>query len=83
MPSGSIPDDRDLVEGLTGPSYSFPGVKGQLMVEKKSDMKKRGLGSPDEGDCLAMSFAVNLRAPEPIAEEELYSASNQKMNWMR
>jgi len=78
-----IDNDRGLASDLTSPTYNFPGVKGQLQLEKKSDMKKRGLSSPDAGDCLAMSFSLDLRAPEPISAEEMFVSSNRAASWMR
>ena len=54
---GSIPDDPELESDLTGPEYYFSN-KNQIQLEKKEDMKKRGLASPDLGDTLAMSFAA-------------------------
>lgn len=65
----SIPDDPELAEHLTGPSYGFPGIKGAALLEKKSDMKRRGLSSPDKGDTLAMTFAVQCRRAAETAEE--------------
>ena len=46
---------------LCGVQYGFSS-KQQIQLEKKEDMKSRGLASPDLGDCLAMSFAVKLLA---------------------
>jgi len=54
---GSIPDDPELEADLTGPEYAFSN-KNQIQLEKKEDMKKRGLASPDLGDTLAMSFCA-------------------------
>jgi hypothetical protein len=54
-----IPDDPELEVDLTGPQYGFSN-KGQIQLEKKEDMKSRGLASPDLGDTLAMTFYVNL-----------------------
>ncbi len=59
-----IPDDRDLRDDLIGPEYGFT-ASNQIQLEKKEDMKKRGLQSPDCGDALAMSFAVNPCIPAP------------------
>lgn len=56
LKSGDIPDDPELEAALTGPTYGFSN-KNQIQLEKKDDMKKRGLASPDEADCLAMSFS--------------------------
>jgi hypothetical protein len=58
-----IPDDPELEVDLTAPQYGFSN-KGQIQLEKKEDMKKRGLASPDLGDALAMTFAVEVR-PKP------------------
>ena len=52
-----IPDDPDVETDLTGPEYFFSS-KNQIQLERKEDMKKRGLASPDIGDMLAMSFAA-------------------------
>lgn len=62
-----IPDDPELEIDLTGLQYGFSG-KGQLQLEKKSDMKARGLASPDLADCLAMSFARRFAKSKPAAE---------------
>jgi hypothetical protein len=64
--TGSIPDDPELEVDLTGPEYFF-SAKNQIQLEKKEDMKKRGLASPDCGDMLAMSFACD---PTPKTREE-------------
>jgi hypothetical protein len=32
-------------------------LRGELQLEKKSDMKRRGLASPDIADALALTFA--------------------------
>ncbi len=54
---GALPPEQELADDLTGPEYGFTGDKGQIVLEKKSDMKKRGLASPDCGDSLALTFA--------------------------
>lgn len=54
-----IPDEPELERDLTGPQYGF-SAKQQIQLEKKEDMKKRGLSSPDSGDMFAMSFSVRL-----------------------
>ncbi len=66
LKSGDIPDDPALDSALTSPEYFFSS-KNQIQLEKKDDMKKRGLASPDEGDCLAMSFAEMPR-PKTYSE---------------
>ena len=62
--TGSIPDGDKLRDDLVGPLYSFD-EKQAIALERKQDMKKRGLSSPDDGDALACTFA------EPIAPRQL------------
>lgn len=51
-----IPDDDVLHGDLTGPLYSYDS-NTRLKLERKEDMRKRGLRSPDDGDALALTFA--------------------------
>ena len=51
-----IPDSDELHGDLCAPSYKYDS-KTRLVLEKKEDMKKRGLRSPDGGDALALTFA--------------------------
>ena len=50
---------------LCGVQYGYSS-KQQIQLEKKEDMKARGLASPDLGDCLAMSFSVNVRPRQQL-----------------
>ncbi len=63
MAGAQIPDDPELATDLTSPEYGFSN-KQQIQLERKEDMKKRGLSSPDSGDMLAMTFSVKI-APKP------------------
>lgn len=65
---GCIPDSRDLEMDLTGPLYSFD-VQNAIELEKKSDMKKRGVASPDEADALALTFAYPV-VPRSIQRQQ-------------
>jgi hypothetical protein len=59
-PAGSrIPDDDTLHSDLTGPRYSYDSST-RLCLERKEDMRKRGLASPDDGDALALTFAEDV-----------------------
>jgi len=79
--NAEIPDDPELDADLTGIEYGF-GPKGQLQLEKKEDMKKRGLSSPDLGDMLAMTFAVNV-LPKPKEEPPpMYYPGERSESWM-
>lgn len=54
-----IPPDKQLRKALISVEYGY-NDKDQLRLERKADMKKRGLDSPDEGDALAHTFAEHL-----------------------
>ena len=54
---GAIPNDLpDLVTDLASPMFGHDGADA-LVLERKVDMKKRGLASPDHADALACTFA--------------------------
>lgn len=57
LTGGAIHDHAQLSDDLTGIEYSFNG-RDEIQLERKADMKKRGLSSPDHGDGLALTFAV-------------------------
>lgn len=54
---GALPKDQEIYDDLTAPEYHMT-VMGKIQLEKKTDMKKRGLASPDDGDALALTFAA-------------------------
>jgi hypothetical protein len=56
---GGIPDDQELKDDLAAPEYGF-ARETLIQLEKKEDMKKRGLASPDKGDALALTFAFPI-----------------------
>lgn len=56
MPTGVIDPDQELFDDLIGVEYGFD-KDGRILLEKKEEMKKRGLASPDNGDALALTFA--------------------------
>ncbi len=57
---GSIPDDQQLLDDLTGVEFEYD-IQGRPKLEKKEDMKKRGLHSPDSADALALTWAYQVR----------------------
>ena len=72
-----IPDDPELSDELTGLEYGYTATKFQIQLEKKEDMKKRGLSSPDCGDALALTFA------EHVATEEFFDIpTEERMGYM-
>ena len=61
LETADIPDDPDLKNDLIGPEYGFD-AKMRIQLEKKEDMKARGLASPDVGDAIAQTFSYNVGA---------------------
>lgn len=55
-----IPNDAALISDITAPQPR-ESSNGRKLLEKKDDMKKRQVRSPDGGDALALTFA------EPVA----------------
>ncbi len=51
-----LPKDDDLRAELIAPSYAFAS-NGKIKVESKSELKKRGMRSPDLADALCLTFA--------------------------
>lgn len=64
---GNIPDRDDLSNDLMAPTYEFDH-RNRLKLEKKEDMKGRGLPSPDIADALALTFS------RPVAPESFQVA---------
>lgn len=56
LKGGAIPDDPDLRAQLIGPSYTL-NLRSEIQLERKEDMMKRGLESPDLADALALTFS--------------------------
>lgn len=54
-----LPNDADLRKALIGIEYGFD-VKERMRLERKQDMKKRGLESPDDFDAIAYTYAEHL-----------------------
>jgi hypothetical protein len=62
---GAIDNDPELIADLTGVEYGYVLRDGRdaIQLERKEDMKRRGLASPDNGDALALTFAYPVLAP--------------------
>jgi hypothetical protein len=56
-----------IKDDLTGPDYQFD-MQGRLQLERKEDMRKRGVSSPDFADALALTFALPV-APAAAAAD--------------
>lgn len=69
MDGGSIPNDLSLIEDLTSPEYEIVR-QGQIKIESKKDMKKRGLRSPDAADGFCLTFARIIQEYTPSRSYE-------------
>lgn len=58
-----IPNDEEIARECASPTYKFTS-DGQIQVEAKADMKKRGIASPDLADALALTFSQFVGIPE-------------------
>lgn len=58
-----IPDTDALQTDACAPSFRYNNY-GQLLIESKESIKKRGMRSPDEWDAVALTFA------EPVGERK-------------
>jgi hypothetical protein len=52
--------DNKLETDLTAPGYHI-NRQDKLVLESKEDMAKRGVASPDDGDALALTFAMSVK----------------------
>jgi hypothetical protein len=60
---GSLPDDNELAADLKAVDYGYD-ASDAILLERKDDMRRRGLASPDDGDALALTFAY------PVAKRD-------------
>ncbi len=74
-PAGvQIPDSDSLQADACGPGYKYDSLT-RLQIEKKADMRRRGVPSPDGWDAVALTFA------EPVAVEVMH-LPKRDMSWV-
>ncbi len=67
---GMIPEKNQKLEfELLSPMYSYD-ANNAIELEKKSDMKKRGISSPDIADALALTFSYPVVARSITNQQE-------------
>lgn len=65
------PDDDDLASQLASLRYKHTS-RGQVQIESKDDMRKRGLPSPDRADTLMLAYAfVDPHVDHVVAADDL------------
>lgn len=62
-----LPADDELRDDLIGLEYGYD-MRERIRLERKEDMKARGLASPDCGDALAATFAQKITTTEDKLE---------------
>jgi len=55
-----VSKDEELISQLATRKYTVD-EDGQIKLERKADMKKRGIGSPDRADGLALALSENIQ----------------------
>jgi hypothetical protein len=79
---GSLPDDLELIADLKAVAYGYD-ASDAILLERKDDMRRRGLASPDDGDALALTFAYPV-AKKDWAEERRFEEGLQRLKrWVR
>ena len=72
-----IPKDDKLIAELTAPLYDF-NANGQIVVEPKKLMKKRGLKSPNRADAFLNTFA---RRDQKAAKRRRWNDDYEVSGW--
>ena len=79
--SGCLPDDRELAADLGAVDYGYDGSDA-ILLERKDDMRKRGLASPDDGDALALTFAYPVARRDVAEERRFDEALTRLKRWV-
>jgi hypothetical protein len=77
--SGEIdidPADDVLASQLAALQYKFTS-RGQIQIESKDDMRKRGMPSPDRADALCLAFADLPVVDRILTAEDLWSDQDE------
>ena len=77
---GSIPEDKELLADLIAPEYGY-SMRDKMQLERKEDMKRRGLASPDVADALALTFAARVQKKDTmVRNNNVFAIENRKGN---
>ena len=79
--SGCLPDDRELLADLGAVDYGYD-ASDAILLERKDDMRRRGLASPDDGDALALTFAYPVARRDVVAERRFDEALTRLKRWV-
>jgi hypothetical protein len=73
----NLPDDNELSADLKAVDYGYD-ASDAILLERKDDIRRRGLASPDDGDALALTFAYPV-AMRDWAEERRFEEGLQRL----
>jgi len=73
-----IPDSDELHTDLCGLGFKHRS-NGQLLIESKDDLKKRGMPSCDCADALMLTFAYGQYTGETSFKPNMIAEQHQKM----
>jgi hypothetical protein len=78
LETGNLPRDNLLAAELSAPMFSY-NAQNALLLERKEEMKKRGIPSPDVADAFALTFAYPAMglAAEGEHDEEDHGATGR------
>lgn len=82
LPSIYLDRDEELATDLTGAEYML-NDKDQVVLERKRDMKKRGMASPDNGDALALTYAFPLHSASGTGQTTLPGETRASNSYRR
>ncbi|GAW54728.1 hypothetical protein [Nocardioides sp. PD653] len=71
------PDDDELAAQLGSLKFKYTS-RGQVLIESKDDMKKRGLPSPDRADTLMLLFADVAYVDEHLMQAEEFDVVDSR-----
>jgi phage terminase large subunit len=69
LKTGSLPIDDVLSAELTGPLFKYDS-NNAIVLERKEDMKKRGIPSPDVADAFCLTFAYPVQSSQEEYEHD-------------
>lgn len=76
-PTVELPNDERLISQLTTRKYKMTS-RGKIALEKKEDMKKRGLSSPDRADAVVLAFLEASNGFLDFLKDEYENMQNQQ-----
>jgi hypothetical protein len=76
----SIPYDPQLIAELTTLKYEI-NPKGQIQVEAKKEMRRRGLLSPNRADALAMTYVGGRDCYKKPLDSQVRKSKKKPLNW--